>query len=104
MQASDVAFAGIAAQAAMIARGEISSRELTHLYLRRIDHYDGELNAFRIVFEEQALAEASRADELRAAGEQRQLLGVPIAIKDDMDVAGVVTAYGSNAQEAPAAA
>ena len=61
------------------------------------------LNAFRLVFAEQALAEADAADSRRANGESAPLLGVPIAVKDDQDIAGVVTAYGSNAQEAPAA-
>jgi amidase len=100
MDATDLAFAGIAGQAELIAAGEVSSRELVELYLKRIERFDGQLNAFRIVFAERALLEADQADARRRAGSppaQRPLLGVPIAVKDDIDVAGEVTALGSNA-------
>jgi amidase len=103
MDATDLAFAGISEQARLIADGTISSRELTTLYLDRIERHNTTLNAFRVVFTQEALAEADAADQRRASGESAPLLGVPIAVKDDQDVAGVVTAYGSNAQEAPAA-
>ncbi|HUA11248.1 MAG TPA: amidase [Solirubrobacteraceae bacterium] len=102
MDASDVAFAGAAAQARMVAAGEISARELTELCLARIERLNPQLNAFRLVLAEEALAQATRADEMRAAGEPLPLLGVPVAVKDDTDVAGTLTAYGSNAQESPA--
>jgi len=102
MDASEVAFAGIARQAELIAAGEISSRELVELYLERIARLDGELNAFRIVFAERARLEADQADGRRGAGSERRLLGVPVAIKDDIDVAGEVTAWGTNAYGGPA--
>ncbi|MGA9314578.1 MAG: amidase family protein, partial [Solirubrobacteraceae bacterium] len=94
MEATDLAFAGIAGQAELIASGEVSSRELVELYLKRIERFDGQLNAFRVVFAERALLEADQADARRRAGSppaQRPLLGVPIAVKDDIDVAGEVT-------------
>ena len=108
MDASEIAFAGIARQAALIAAGEISSRELVELSLQRIEHAQPRLNAFRVVFAERALMEADQADARRAAGgrrssdgaetaAQRPLLGVPFAVKDDIDVAGEVTALGTNA-------
>jgi amidase len=97
MDATDLAFAGIAGQAELIAAGEVSSRELVELYLKRIERFDGQLNAFRVVFAERALLEADQADARRGAGSARPLLGVPIAVKDDIDVAGEVTALGSNA-------
>ena len=50
MDATDLAFAGIARQAEAIAAGEVSSRELVELYLGRIERYNPQLNAFRIVF------------------------------------------------------
>jgi amidase len=97
MDATELAFAGIARQAELIAAGEVSSRELVELYLGRIERYDGALNAFRVVFVERALMEADQADARRGAGGQRPLLGVPIAVKDDLDIAGEVTMLGTNA-------
>jgi amidase len=113
MDASEIAFAGIARQAELIAGGALSSRELVELYLRRIERAQPRLNAFRVVFAERALLEADQADARRGAGEARSqggqgaaraLLGVPIAVKDDIDVAGEVTAFGTNAHGGPAAA
>jgi amidase len=108
MDATELAFAGIARQAELIAAGEVSSRELVELYLRRIERYDGRLNAFRVVFAERALMEAEQADARRKAGTppaQQRPLGVPIAVKDDLDIAGEVTMLGTNAHgDIPAAA
>lgn len=104
MDATELAFAGIAEQARLIAAGEVSSRELVELCLRRIARHDAKLNAFRVLFAERALLEAEQADARRGAGAERPLLGVPIAVKDDIDVAGEVTAMGSNAFGDPASA
>ena len=104
MDATDLAFAGVARQAGLIAAGEISSHELVDLYLERIARLDPQLNAFRIVFAERARLEADQADARRGAGGERPLLGVPLAVKDDIDVAGEVTAVGTNARDAPAPA
>ncbi|MFI5010559.1 MAG: amidase family protein, partial [Solirubrobacterales bacterium] len=68
MDTTDLAYAGIARQAELIAAGEVSSRELVELYLRRIERYDSQLNAFRTVFAERALLEADQADARRRAG------------------------------------
>ena len=99
-----VVFTGLARQAELIAAGEVSSRELTELYLERIARLDPRLNAFRVVLAERALAEADQADGRRRGGDRRPLLGVPIAIKDDCDVAGEVTARGTDAHGGPAEA
>ncbi len=107
MDTSDLAYAGIARQAELIAAGEVSSRELVDLYLERIARLDPKLNAFRVVFEERARMEADQADARRRAGSppaERPLLGVPIAVKEEIDVAGEVTALGSNAVSDPASA
>lgn len=102
MDSTELAFAGISAQADLIARGEVSSRELVELYLNRIERFNPKLNAFRVVFAERALLEAEQADARRGAGNERPLLGVPIAVKDDIDVAGELTAFGTSAFENPA--
>jgi amidase len=95
--AEDLAFAGAAEQAELVRRGEVSSRELTELTIDRIVRLDPRLNAFRVVLAERALEEAERADQGRASGDEAPLLGVPIAIKDNVDLAGEVTTHGTNA-------
>jgi amidase len=102
MDATDLAFAGAAQQARLIASGDVSSRELVQTYLDRIERLDPQLNAWRIVFAERALAEADQADARRGAGGARPLLGVPVAIKDDIDIGGEVTAWGTSAHGGPA--
>src|SRR5215211_4009372 len=95
MDPTELAYAGAARQARLIAAGEVSAREVVQAALDRIERHDGRINAFRVVRAERALAEADRADARRRAGEKRPLLGVPVAIKDDADVAGEVTAMGT---------
>ena len=95
--ATAVALAGAARQAALVASGELSARELTELHLDRISRLNPQLNAFRVVLAEQALAEADAADARRARGEGGALNGVPVAIKDDADVVGQSTAFGTAA-------
>lgn len=97
--ATGLAFAGAARQAWLIASGELSSRELTQLYLERVARLDPRLNAFRVVLAEQALAEADAADARRGRGEGGVLNGVPVAIKDDTDVAGQTTLLGTAADD-----
>ena len=75
--------------------GEFSSVELTQHYLDRIALYDGELNSFISVTEEQALAGAKNADEQIAAGTSGTLTGIPIAYKDLFCTDGVRTSCAS---------
>jgi amidase len=98
----ELAFAGIARQAELVRAGEVSPRELVELYLERIARLDPQLNAFRVVMAERALAEAAQAESRRAAGDERPLLGVPVAVKDGYDVAGELTTLGTGAFGAPA--
>jgi amidase len=95
VDASDLAFAGAAAQARMLADGELSAPELLEIYLERIASLDSQLRAYRVVLTDKARDEAYAAQDRLDAGERLPLLGVPIAIKDDVDVAGEVTACGS---------
>jgi amidase len=99
----DVAFAGAARQAEMVRAGEVSPTELVRLSLSRIERLDPELNAFRKVLAEKALLEAEQAEARLKAGEERPLLGVPIAIKDEVDVAGEVNMRGTDGFTEPAA-
>src|SRR4051794_12187651 len=95
MDATELAFAGAARQAQLIAAGEVSARETVQAALERIGRLDGRVNAFRVVLAERALAEADQADARRRGGDARPLLGVPVALKDDTDLAGEVTALGT---------
>ncbi|HMJ02692.1 MAG TPA: amidase [Conexibacter sp.] len=104
MDRTDLAFAGIVRQAELVRAGEVSPRELVELYLERIARIGPRLNAIRVVFAERALAEADQAAARRRGGDERPLLGVPVLIKDDTDVAGEVTCRGSGAEDRPAAA
>jgi amidase len=123
MDAIELAFAGIARQAELIAAGEVSSRELVELYIERIERFNPDLGAFRVLLAERALTEADEADASRGAKQPARgrrgrsaasspagelddhpLLGVPIAIKDNVDVAGELTAMGTRGQDQAAAA
>jgi amidase len=79
----------------MLADGEISAPELLEIYLERIARLDSQLRCYRVVLTDKARDEAYAAQDRLDAGERLPLLGVPIAIKDDVDVAGEVTTYGS---------
>ena len=100
----EVAFEGVAAQADLVRRGEASARELVELALGRIERLDGELNAFGAVFGDRALAEADRVDARQARGDHGPLFGVPVAVKDEIDIAGEVTSRGTGAMTARATA
>ncbi|WP_225828747.1 amidase [Streptomyces naphthomycinicus] len=96
--------AGLAETRDALVRGEVTSRALVERTLARIEAAQPSLNAFRIVRAEAALAEADAADRELAAGTGRPLLGVPVAVKDDMDVAGEPTAFGCRGDFPPVAA
>jgi amidase len=94
-EADGLAFAGLRRQAALVASGEVSSAELVDGALRRIAAAQPDLNAFRMVRADAARAEAAAADRRRKSGDSSSpLLGVPVAIKDDMDLEGETTAFG----------
>jgi len=103
LDAAELAFAGPLRQAELIRDGEISPRELVELYLDRIERIDPELNAFRVVLAERALTEAKQAAR-RKASQDRPLLGVPFAIKDNHDLTGEVTTHGTGAYDRTPAA
>lgn len=86
----------------MLAAGTLTSPALVEQYLDRIARVDPELRSYRVVMADSARKEAVAAQGRLEAGERLPLLGVPIAIKDDTDVAGQHTCYGSSAYDLPA--
>src|SRR3989339_1977989 len=68
---------------------EFTSVELTEACLNRIKERNKKINAFVTVCEESALLEAQKADELIAKGEQKELTGIPFAVKDAICTADV---------------
>src|SRR5262245_122654 len=95
-------FPTITNQLYQLAAGTVTSDHLVRRSLDAIDASQSTLNAFRVVCSEQALADAATADRRRAAGELAPLLGVPIAVKDDVDIAGVPTRFGTAGHVPPA--
>ena len=82
-----------------IDEGLITSTELTQYYLDRIEKYDEPFNCF-ITLCEDALQIASERDEQIAKGEGKGLLfGIPIVVKDNMDLEGVHTTNGLKKDE-----
>ncbi|MGH3354934.1 MAG: amidase family protein [Nocardioidaceae bacterium] len=103
MDRAELVYSGASVQATLVARGEVSAREVTEACLAQISRLDPSLNAFRDVYAEEALAAADEADHLLAQGDRRPLLGVPVALKDDIAVAGRITGRGTSAVRRPAA-
>ncbi|NDU77988.1 amidase, partial [Actinomadura sp. DSM 109109] len=93
---------GLAGQAEALARGEVSSCDLVEQSLEAIGRQES-LGAFRVVRAEAAAQEALEADKRLADGERLPLLGVPVAIKDDTDIAGETTPFAVAADHRPVA-
>ncbi|OPH37832.1 Asp-tRNA(Asn)/Glu-tRNA(Gln) amidotransferase subunit GatA [Moraxella equi] len=74
---------------------QFSSVELTQHFLDRIATHDKAVNSFVTVTADLALEQARLADDLRAKGDTRPLLGVPMAHKDNLCTQGVLTTCGS---------
>jgi amidase len=100
----EIAFAGAARQAEMVRAGEISPTELVRLHLERIERLDPQLNSFRVVLGERAMLEAEQAEARLKGGDERPLLGVPIALKDSTDLSGELTTHGTDGFPEPAGA
>ncbi len=81
-------------QAALLRDGKISAVELLDLTLARIAAVNGALNAVVHCDEDGARRAAADADERLRSGEARPLEGLPVTIKDALDVAGMVSTAG----------
>ncbi len=103
---------GAAGLARAIRARELSAREAVDAALARIAAVDPAVNAVRVTLADSARAEADRADARLAAGEPvGPLHGVPVTVKENIDVAGTATTHGVTAfagavapEDAPAAA
>lgn len=87
-----------------LASGQTTSEVLVRRSLDAIAASQPTLNAFRVVLAERAIRDARAADRMRAEGGYLPLLGIPVAVKDDVDVAGVPTRFGTVGEQPPAAA
>lgn len=99
-----ISTAGLCEQVDALRTGATSAVELVERSLSDIERTQPTLNAFRVVCTDSALAEAELADERLERGERGALLGVPIAIKDDVDLAGHPTRFGCAGEFPPAGA
>ncbi|OGB92348.1 MAG: hypothetical protein A3G35_14890 [candidate division NC10 bacterium RIFCSPLOWO2_12_FULL_66_18] len=98
MRSDDDRLPTLAEAAAQIAGRRLTSTELTKRCLDRIEHYDGKLHSFITLAPERALEAAARADrELRDGKRTGPLHGIPYAVKDVYDTAGLLTTGGSRA-------
>ena len=85
--------------------GGASASEVVEAALDRIGKRDPGLNAFSVVLADEARAEAARLDALLAEGGQPgPLHGVPVAVKEELDVAGCVTTFGGLGNSTPVSA
>ena len=85
------------ALAAALARREVSSVEVVEALIARRQRVDGQLGAFAVRLDAQARAEAQAADQARqrrSAGELGPLHGLPLTIKDNIDVRGTDSTLG----------
>ncbi len=74
--------------------GAVTSAELTDEAIARIEREDKTVNAICVPDFDRARAAARRADQARARGEDRPLLGVPVTVKESYDIAGLPTTWG----------
>jgi len=95
-QSRDLAGLTLKQASDLVRRKDVSPVELAEVCLARIDRHDRAINAFITVTREQALATAREMDaELRRGARRGPLHGIPIALKDNIDTAGVLTTAAS---------
>ena len=97
VQRGDLPFLSMAELARLIRTGEVSPVEATEAYLERIERIDGRVNSYITVCHEEARQAAREAEQAIAAGRYLgPLHGIPVAVKDQFDTAGIRTTYGSS--------
>lgn len=98
---TDLSRASASETARLVAEGDLTARIVLDETLDRIAATDPGLNAFSVVLADAARDEASSRDQQREG--RGPLHGVPVAIKEELDVAGAVTTFGGEANSTPAA-
>jgi len=92
----DIAFAPVTKLASWLRHKQVSSTDLTKLYLERLKRHDPKLKCVITLCEEQALKQAKAADDEIALGRFRSLLhGIPWGAKDLLDTGGIKTTWGA---------
>lgn len=100
MQTLELTSMPISEAAERIRAREVSPVELTEAYLRRIERLNPHVNAYVLVTPERAMEDARRAEAEIAAGDYKGALhGIPIALKDLYETAGIRTSGGCRAYE-----
>jgi amidase len=98
---TDLDGAGVAETARLVASGNVTARQATDAALERIELLNPSLNAISQLLADRARAEADARD--RQESEKGPLHGVPVVIKEEIEVEGCVTTFGGEANSTPAA-
>jgi aspartyl-tRNA(Asn)/glutamyl-tRNA(Gln) amidotransferase subunit A len=100
MTSNDPAFLGVAELATLYRSGGLSPCDVVEQALARLDRFEPRLNAFADPMREAALRDAGRRSaELASGRDLGPLHGIPVAVKDIVDVAGIPTGFGTRARE-----
>ncbi|GGO71220.1 putative amidase AmiB2 [Nocardioides deserti] len=100
----DLTTAGVAETVRLTTSGETTARAVVDAALARIAAHDGALNAVSQLVADRARSDADRLDAARAGGAvPGPLHGVPVVIKEELAVEGLVTTFGGEANSTPAA-
>jgi len=92
----DLAFLPVTALAALVQRREVSSTDLTRMYLARLKKHGARLNVYVTLTEELALAQAAQADrEIKGGKSRGPLHGIPWGAKDLFATKGIPTTFGA---------
>ena len=102
--ALNLADLGVAEIVRATTSGDIAVGQIVEDCLARISERDPDLNAFSVVLADEARAEAARLDEAWQPDGLGPLFGVPIAVKEEIEVAGCVTTFGGRGNSTPARA
>jgi amidase len=102
--AESIAYAGVVGQTELLRDGVLTCVELIEVLLERIARFEPRLNAFRLLLADEARAAAAASDDARRGGDTRPLLGVPIALKDNIALVDTASLYGTGSPEPAASA